>query len=87
MEPGGQLTTTTEVDNFQAINGVDGPSMMVELQQQAERFGTEVRIGHVTGNLSKEEGGLHTAVVDGTTSIEAETIIISTGECKIPWIT
>ena len=42
MEPGGQLTTTTEVDNFGYPKGVDGPSMMVELQQQAERFGTEV---------------------------------------------
>ena len=81
MEPGGQLTTTTEVDNFPGYpNGVDGPSMMVELQQQAERFGTEVRIGHVTAvNLSKEIGGIHTVEVDSTTTIEAETIIISTG--------
>ena len=71
MEPGGQLTTTTEVDNFPGYpKGVDGPSMMVELQQQAERFGTEVRIGHVTEvNLSKEEGGIHTVVVDSTTTI------------------
>jgi thioredoxin reductase (NADPH) len=54
--------------------------MMVELQQQAERFGTEVRIGHVTEvNLNKEEGGIHTAIIDSTTTIEAETIIISTG--------
>ena len=81
MEPGGQLTTTTEVDNFPGYpKGVDGPSMMVELQQQAERFGTEVRIGHVTEvNLNKEEGGIHTAIIDSTTTIEAETIIISTG--------
>ena len=49
MEPGGQLTTTTEVDNFPGYpDGVDGPSMMVDLQKQAERFGTEVRIGLVT---------------------------------------
>ena len=48
MEPGGQLTTTTDVDNFPGYpNGVDGPTMMVELQKQAERFGTEVRIGHI----------------------------------------
>ena len=81
MEPGGQLTTTTEVDNFPGYaNGIDGPSMMVELQQQAERFGTEVRIGHVTEvKLSKKEGGIHTVVVDSITTIEAETIIISTG--------
>ena len=51
MEPGGQLTTTTEVDNFGYPKGVDGPSMMVELQQQAERFGTEVCIGHVTKSI------------------------------------
>ena len=81
MEPGGQLTTTTEVDNFPGYaNGIDGPSMMVELQQQAERFGTEVRIGHVTEvKLSKKEGGIHTVVVDSITTIEAETVIISTG--------
>ena len=81
MEPGGQLTTTTEVDNFPGYaNGIDGPTMMVELQQQAERFGTEVRIGHVTEvKLSKKEGGIHTVVVDSITTIEAETIIISTG--------
>ena len=45
MEPGGQLTTTTEVDNFPGYpNGIDGPQMMNELKQQAERFGTDVRI-------------------------------------------
>ena len=48
MEPGGQLTTTTEVDNFPGYpEGVDGPTMMVQLQQQAERFGTDVRIGFI----------------------------------------
>ena len=56
MEPGGQLTTTTEVDNFPGYpDGVDGPTMMVELQKQAERFGTDVRIGHVNRvEFSKE---------------------------------
>ncbi|MCW1952683.1 MAG: thioredoxin-disulfide reductase [Flavobacteriia bacterium] len=81
MEPGGQLTTTTEVDNFPGYpEGVDGPSMMVQLQRQAERFGTQVRIGMVTEvTFNPEIGGIHTAVVDGKTKIEAETIIISTG--------
>ena len=81
MEPGGQLTTTTEVDNFPGYpNGVDGPSMMVELQQQAERFGTEVRIGMATAvELSDEVGGIHKVTIDDSKVVEAETVIISTG--------
>ncbi|MBT8307057.1 MAG: thioredoxin-disulfide reductase [Maribacter sp.] len=81
MEPGGQLTTTTEVDNFPGYpDGIDGPTMMIQLQQQAERFGTEVRIGMITAvELSKEVGGIHKAVVDNDKTIEAETVIISTG--------
>tara|TARA_A100000171_G_C2134831_1_gene149449 strand:- start:501 stop:1478 length:978 start_codon:yes stop_codon:yes gene_type:complete len=81
MEPGGQLTTTTEVDNFPGYpEGIDGPTMMVQLQQQAERFGTEVRIGMVTAvDFSDETGGIHKLTVDNSTQIEAETVIISTG--------
>ena len=81
MEPGGQLTTTTEVDNFPGYpDGVDGPTMMVELQKQAERFGTEVRIGHVNKvEFSKEVGGIHKAFVDDGTEIHTQSIIISTG--------
>ena len=81
LEPGGQLTTTTEVDNFPGYpNGIDGPKMMIELQQQAERFGTEVRIGMVTNvELNKNVGGVHMVTVDNNKKIEAETIIISTG--------
>ncbi|CAI8382431.1 MAG: Thioredoxin reductase [Flavobacteriaceae bacterium] len=81
MEPGGQLTTTTEVDNFPGYpQGVDGPTMMVDLQKQAERFGTDVRIGLVTNvELSDVEGGIHKVLVDEKLEIEAETIIISTG--------
>ena len=81
MEPGGQLTTTTDVDNFPGYpNGVDGPTMMVELQKQAERFGTEVRIGHINKvELSKKTGGIHKAFVEGGTEIHAQSIIISTG--------
>ena len=81
LEPGGQLTTTTEVDNFPGYpEGVDGPTMMVQLQQQAERFGTQVRIGMVTQvELSHEVGGVHKVVVDNSTAITADTVIISTG--------
>jgi len=81
MEPGGQLTTTTEVDNFPGYpEGIDGPTMMVQLQQQAERFGTEVRIGMATAvDFSKEIGGIHKVTIDDSKVIEAETVIISTG--------
>ncbi|WP_298481098.1 thioredoxin-disulfide reductase [uncultured Maribacter sp.] len=81
MEPGGQLTTTTEVDNFPGYpEGIDGPTMMMQLQQQAERFGTEVRIGMITATeLSDKVGGIHKVTVDNDKVIEAETIIISTG--------
>ena len=81
MEPGGQLTTTTEVDNFPGYpEGVDGPTMMVQLQQQAERFGTEVRIGMATAvNFAKEIGGVHRVTVDNDKELLAETVIISTG--------
>lgn len=81
MEPGGQLTTTTEVDNFPGYpEGIDGPTMMVQLQQQAERFGTEVRIGMITAvDFSTEVGGIHKVTVDDSKVIEAETVIISTG--------
>ncbi|KQS47362.1 MULTISPECIES: thioredoxin-disulfide reductase [Flavobacterium] len=81
MEPGGQLTTTTEVDNFPGYpEGIDGPTMMIQLQQQAERFGTEVRIGMVTAvEFSKEKGGWHKITVDGSKEVLAQTVIISTG--------
>lgn len=81
MEPGGQLTTTTEVDNFPGYpEGIDGPTMMVQLQQQAERFGTEVRIGMATAvEFSKEAGGWHKIIIDGNKEVHAQTVIISTG--------
>jgi len=81
MEPGGQLTTTTEVDNFPGYpEGIDGPTMMIQLQQQAERFGTQVRIGMVTKvDFSKEPGGFHKLTIDDSKIVEAKTVIISTG--------
>lgn len=81
LEPGGQLTTTTEVDNFPGYpEGVDGPTMMVQLQQQAERFGTDVRIGMATAvEFSKEVGGIHSVTIDNEKEITANTVIISTG--------
>ena len=81
MQMGGQLTTTTEVDNFPGYpNGTDGTAMMGDLQKQAERFGTDVRFGLVTSvNLSSKVGGIHKVVIDEDKTVEAETIIISTG--------
>jgi len=81
MEPGGQLTTTTEVENFPGYpDGIDGPKMMTELQQQAERFGTDVRIGMATKvEFSDKEGGIHKVQIDNKKWVEAESVIISTG--------
>ena len=81
MEPGGQLTTTTEVDNFPGYpEGIDGPTMMVQLQQQAERFGTEIRVEMIEKvELAKIPKGIHRAFTAGGTELRAKTIIISTG--------
>lgn len=81
LEAGGQLTTTTEVDNFPGYpEGVDGTKMMEDLKAQAVRFDTEVRFGIVTKvDLSKKVGGIHKIEVDGNKQIEAETVIIATG--------
>lgn len=81
MEPGGQLTTTTEVDNFPGYpDGIDGPTMMIQLQNQAERFGTEVRIGFINKvEFSTKKGGMHKAFTEDGTEIQSQTIIISTG--------
>ncbi len=81
LEPGGQLTTTTEVDNFPGYpEGIDGPTMMEQLKAQAERFGTDIRWGYVTKTeLSEEVGGYHKVWVDEKTEIHAKTVIIATG--------
>ena len=81
LQPGGQLTTTTEVDNFPGYaQGVDGNAMMEDLKNQAERFGTEVRFGLVTkADLNAEQGGYHTLTIDESAQVQARTVIISTG--------
>jgi len=80
LQAGGQLTTTTEVDNFPGYpDGVTGPEMMEQLQRQAERFGTEVRWGMATSVEFSKDGGAHKVVIDEEKLIEAETVIIATG--------
>ncbi|MFB0938061.1 MAG: thioredoxin reductase (NADPH) [Candidatus Azotimanducaceae bacterium] len=81
LQMGGQLTTTTEVDNYPGYaNGTDGTAMMEDFKNQAERFGTEVRFGMITKvNFNDKVGGIHKVIVDESIEIEAETVIISSG--------
>ena len=78
LQPGGQLTTTTEIDNFPGYpNGITGTEMMEELQKQAQRFGTDVRYGIVTEvDFSKRP---FRVVTDDGKTLMAETVIIATG--------
>lgn len=78
MQPGGQLTTTSEIENFPGYpEGVGGFEMMDQLRQQAERFGADVRDGEITDvDFSQRP---FRATADGGTTVEADTIIIATG--------
>ena len=78
--PGGQLTQTTEVDNFPGYpQGITGPVMMEDLRVQAERFGTQVRFGYATKVDFSTDGGIHTVEIDGNKKVTADTVIIATG--------
>ncbi|WP_319226386.1 thioredoxin-disulfide reductase [Draconibacterium orientale] len=78
LQPGGQLTTTTEVENYPGYpEGVTGPVMMEDLKKQAERFGTDVRWGMAT--KVDFSGDIHKVWIDDAKVIEAETVIIATG--------
>ena len=80
LKPGGQLTDTTEVDNFPGYpEGTNGPDMMVDLQKQAERFGTDVRFGYATKCEFSTNGEPHKVEIDGSKTVLADTVIISTG--------
>lgn len=78
QQPGGQLTTTNEVENFPGYpEGVTGPEMMVQLQEQAKRFGSDIRDGWAT--KVDFSGAIHKVWINDTIEIHAETVIISTG--------
>ncbi len=78
LQPGGQLTTTTEVENFPGYpEGVTGPVMMEDLKKQAERFNADIRWGMAT--KADFSGDIHKVWIDDDKIIEAETVIIATG--------
>jgi thioredoxin reductase (NADPH) len=78
LQPGGQLTTTTEVENFPGYpDGVTGPVMMEDLKKQAQRFGTDVRFGMAT--RVDFSGTIHKVWIDDEKIIEADAVIIATG--------
>ena len=77
--PGGQLTITTDVENYPGFpDGIMGPQMMENFKQQAVRLGADVRFGMVT-SVEFTPGGPQKVIVDGSHNIEAEAVIISTG--------
>jgi thioredoxin reductase (NADPH) len=78
LQPGGQLTTTTEVENYPGYpNGITGPKMMEDFKKQAQRFGTDCRYGIVTD--VDFSGPAHKVTIDDGKVIEADAVIISTG--------
>jgi len=81
MEMGGQLTTTTEVDNYPGFpEGIQGPELMENMKKQAERFGTEVRFGMATDvQLADKTGEKHIVTIDNNKEVTADTVILATG--------
>jgi len=79
LQPGGQLTITTDVENYPGYpDGIMGPEMMELFKKQAVRLGADVRFGMVT-SVEFKNGGPQKVIVDGVKEFEAETVIISTG--------
>lgn len=79
MQPGGQLTTTTDVENFPGYpEGVNGTQMMMDIKKQAERFGTDMREGEVT-KIDFSKRPFKVEINNGAYEIIAESLIIATG--------
>jgi thioredoxin reductase (NADPH) len=78
LQPGGQLTITTEVENYPGYaDGVQGPEMMVDFEKQAKRFGADIRFGYATS--VDFSGKIKKVVIDENHTIEADAVIIATG--------
>lgn len=80
MVPGGQLTQTTDVENFPGYpDGIMGPAMMQDLHKQAERFGTQIRFSQINKVEFSTDGGVHKLWADNGDELTADSVIISTG--------
>jgi thioredoxin reductase (NADPH) len=78
-QPGGQLTTTTEVENFPGFpEGIMGPEMMMNMQKQAEKFGTRIQYASVE-SIAKDDDGNFSVKLSGGETLRSKTVIIATG--------
>ncbi len=78
LQPGGQLTITTEVENYPGYpEGIQGPEMMIDFEKQAKRFGADIRFGYATS--VDFSGSIKKVVIDENHTIEADAVIIATG--------
>ena len=78
-QPGGQLTTTTEVENFPGFpDGIEGPELMMKMQTQAEKFGARIEYSQVE-KVTKTEAGHFEVVLEGGNTLQTKTIIVATG--------
>ncbi len=82
VQPGGQLVSTTMVENFPGFpNGIDGPTLMLDMRSQADHFGARLKSGEVTSvDFSRQPFRI---VVDGGETLDAKSVIIATGACAI----